>query len=135
MARPRTAHVARSGQVFGGGLLGSLDDLAVRCAIVATSVPALVFVVALVTGHRFFADEHVSPGEPLVAAALASYIVIPMLAMTSAVSATVVTVSLGWLGNATGARASRAAFLVAAGALAILMAVVYDGYLLPDVLG
>ncbi len=121
--------------MFGRGLLGSLDDLAVRCAIVAIGLPALVFVVALARGHRFFVDQPGHPGQPLLAAALASYVVVPMLALAAAISGAVVALAASWAARPSALQVARSAFLVSAGVLAILMAVAYDGYLLPDVLG
>jgi hypothetical protein len=121
--------------VFGTGLRGSLDDLAVRCAIIATSIPAGVFLLALAQGHRFFVEQPSHTGQPLLSVGMASYIIIPMVAMTSAVCAGVLAVTTGWSGMKSSLQVVRAAFLVTAAVLAILMAVVYDWYLLPDLLG
>jgi hypothetical protein len=121
--------------VFGPGLLGSLDDLAVRCAIIAISVPAGVFLLALAQGHRLFVEPPSHTGQPLLSVGMASYIVIPMVALTSAACAGVLAVTAGWSGVRSNLQVVRAAFLVTSAVLAILMAVVYDWYLLPDLLG
>jgi len=121
------------GYSFEHGLLGSLHELALRCSVAAICVPLAAGVVAVVSGHRFFlARDGSPPSQPVLTAAMASFVLVPMLALLGSFCAAVVAVALARSSDPRSVRAWRAAFLVAVGAWSLLMAALYDFYLLPD---
>ena len=118
---------------FEYGLVGSLHDLALRCSAVAILTPLAVGLAALASGHQFFVEREASPASgPVLAAALASFMLEPMLALVGAICGVVVAVALARAPGPRSVRAWRGAFVASVGIWAVLMAVVYDVYLLPD---
>ncbi len=121
---------------FEEGLLGSLHEMALRCCALAIFAPAAVTVAAFLAGHDFFSTgEDPVLSQPLLALALASFILVPMLALTGSVCGVLVATILLHAAGPLQLRAVRAAFLLAVGALSLAMALFYDLYLLPGLTG
>ncbi len=127
-ARPRPHDYS-----FEHGLLGSLHDLALWCCMAAIGAPVVAVSVAFLGGHEFFADgDSGPPSRPLMALVLASFILVPMLALAGAICSLAVSVGLVWAGDPGPVRAWRAGFLVAVAVMALVVAAVYVLYFVPD---
>ncbi len=123
--------------IWRGGLLGSLTDLSLRTSFVAIGVPVGVVVLAYARGHGLAAsDTNLDPGQALLSALIASYVLVPMFALAGAVTAVIVAASLVMTrGPGLFSRSLQAAFILAVGAWAVLTAVTYDGYVVPRLTG
>ena len=118
---------------FEHGLLGSLHELALWCCTIAIGLPVMAVSGALLGGHQFFAmRDYEAPSQPVLAFVLTSFILVPMLALAGVISGVIVSLGLVRTPDPAPVRLWRAAFLVAAGALAVLVAVTYDIYFVPD---
>jgi hypothetical protein len=118
---------------FEHGLLGSLHELALWCCTAAIGVPVIAVSLAFLGGHQFFIVRDAGPpSRPLLALVLASFILVPMLALAGAICGLTVSLGLARTSDPGPVRAWRAAFLVAVAALALLVAGAYDLYFVPD---
>lgn len=125
---PRTATGAR--RAFSprppGGLLASLDELALRAGLAAIVAPFLLGLVWWLAGHPFDgADREGDLPRPLFAAAVSLFFLVPMLALAAAGAAVAVVVVI-YLQRPPGASAWRALFLVVVAAWAVATAAMYD---------
>ena len=123
--------------IWRSGLLGSLTDLSLRTSFVAIGVSVGVVVLAYATGHGLDGnDRDLDPGQALLSALIASYVLVPMFALAGAVTAIIVAASLVMAkGPGVFARSLQATFILAVGVWAVLTAVTYDGYVVPRLTG
>lgn len=128
LSRPEPGLHAYSFEV---GLARSLADLSVRCALTAMAIPAFAFLVAVALGHDFGGSEG-RASEPLMVLALGSWVLEPMLALTAVATALIASAAVLLSSAPVRLKLRLAASRVALSVLSLLLAVVYDGYLLPD---
>ncbi len=92
--------------------------------------------VAFLAGHDFLSTgEDPSLSLPALALALASFILVPMLALAGSLCGVLVSLAMLRTAGPRPVRAGRALFLLALGALSLAMALFYDLYLLPGLTG
>ena len=105
-------------------LLESLSDLSIRCSLLAVGVTVVAGVLGLVFGvYGGQAGEHSEASRPLLAAVMASFVLTPMLALTGAITAVVVaSETLSYPSRSRRVRFGYAAFVLIAGALALVAA-------------
>jgi hypothetical protein len=118
----------------GSGLLGSLDDLALRAALLALALPLGVLLIRFALGFR--PGDTVAHGDitgPLLAITLATYILVPMLALAAAAGATGVMLGAAMAQRLTFWRLWRGAFLLVVAAWAVAGAYIYDAVVIPRI--
>ncbi len=115
------------------GLIRSLNDLSLRTSFAAICLPMGVVAVAYATGNALHAsDPNPDPGVPLLSLALGTFVLVPMLALTGALTAIVLAISLLWLpGAGSLTRTMHALFVLAVGVWAVVTAAAYDWYVVP----
>ena len=119
------------------GLLGSLSDLSLRTSFVAIGVPLTVVAIAYATGNPLNGpDVPNHPNDALLSTMIATFVLVPMFALSGAVTALIVAIRLVIAaGPALFARTLQAIFLLAVGAWAVLTAITYDGFVVPRLTG
>lgn len=116
------------------GLIGSLGELSLRSSLVAICVPVVAVALAWAAGRPLEGSGPAHLEGPALAAMLATFVLVPMFALTGATTAIVVAgATLLSARRPTGAQLLRAAFVVAVGAWAVAMAVAYDVVVVPRV--
>ena len=113
------------------GLAGSLSELALTSSLLAVCAPVLVLAINLVTGHQLNSAER-SHG-PLLALAMGTFVLVPMLALTGAVSALLVAGGAIFSHPRPPQTISRTAFLLCVAAWGVVSAVVYDVVVIPAI--
>lgn len=113
------------------GLLRSLSELSLRSSLFAIGLPAGIALAFRITGHSVTSGS--STGDlafPVLAVAIGSFVLIPMLALTGAATAAMVAGHLLWFGR--GSR-WRPLFLVCLAAWAVVTAYAYDTVVIPSI--
>src|SRR5512140_1499362 len=126
-------------RMFGGtaregpapGLLGSLDQLCLRAGIFALALPVGVIAMRFATGYRIGDKAGGDINGPAFAVTLASFVLVPMLALASGASALAVMLSAALEAHPVAWRIWRAASLIAVAAAALTAAYVYDVIVIP----
>lgn len=113
------------------GLIASLSDLALTSSLLAVCAPVLVMVVHLATGHPLDSARSSQLPGPLLALAMGTFVLVPMLALTGAASSLLVTGALIFSKTRTGQSWSRAVFLICVAAWGVVTAVIYDVVVIP----
>jgi hypothetical protein len=128
MQAPEPAEAARGRRPQ--GLRGSLDELSLRASLIAICAPVAVVLLRLATGYSPGGDNRGDIPDPVLAIAIASFILVPMLALTGAATALVVMAATLWSRDD---RSWRAVFLLSVGASAMATAVLYDIVVIPEI--
>jgi hypothetical protein len=115
------------------GLLGSLEDLSFRAALFALGLALGVTVLRFASGYRVGDSGGGDVPAPILAVAIASFVLVPMLALASAASAVIVMAGAALQTHPAFARVWRAAFLVVVAAWAMVAAYVYDVLVIPAI--
>ena len=113
------------------GLLRSLAELSLRSSLFAIGIPAVIALGFRLTGRSVTSGS--STGDlsfPILAVAIGSFVLIPMLALTGAATAAMVAAHLLWSGRGGG---WRVLFLVCLGAWALATAYAYDTVVIPSI--
>ena len=120
----------------GEGLLGSLGDLSLRSSLVAICLPIAAVAWALAAGRPLDGASGAQLEGAALAAMVATFVLVPMFALTGAATAILVVVAtLVARREPAVARVLRAAFVFAVAALAAAMAVAYDVLAVPRITG
>ena len=124
------------GQREQSGLLASLADLSLRSSLVAISVPVATVAIAWAAGRPLHETAASQLDGAALAAIVATFVLVPMFALTGAATAVVVAAAtLASHREPVGVRVSRAAFSLAVGGWAVTMAVAYDLVAVPRISG
>jgi hypothetical protein len=116
------------------GLLSSLDQLCLRAGMFALAIPVAVIALRFATGYRV--GDRAGSGDltgPVLAVTLASFVLVPMLALASGVSALAVLLSATLEAHPVAWRIWRAASLIVVAAAALTAACVYDVVVIPAI--
>jgi hypothetical protein len=115
-------------------LMHGLGEVSLRASAVAIIVPFAVVVAWYATGHRLDTSQPALHGEPATMGAIASFVLIPMFALTGASTALMVGFAT-FAGRVSPSRRHivETLFVLAVGAWAVLAAVVYDAVVIPAI--
>lgn len=107
--------------------------MALRCAVVAVAVPSVVFAGWLALGQSTVAASGGGSGRPVFAAIMATFVLVPMLALTAAAAATFAVAAIARAHWSVRRRALRATFLASAAVWALLAAYWHVALIVPAV--